>query len=129
MLVVLGVLMLVLGIAVEERPAVAAPLVVLGPLIAMVGILFEGWSDSVAEMSLGQSGLTLKRQLPTSEDLTKAGVPPEAARELGEALNAFAEQLPAVIDARIREHEASRVYRSRALKAFMQQPQQREKDR
>lgn len=72
-LVALGLAMLALGVWVEDRPAVAAPPVILGALIVVAGVVFEGWADTIQEMSLGQSGVTLKRQIPTAEELTQAG--------------------------------------------------------
>jgi hypothetical protein len=72
-LAALALAMLVLGIAVEDRAAVAAPLVILGALIVVAAVLFEGWADTIHEVSLSQSGVTLKRQLPSAEELAEAG--------------------------------------------------------
>lgn len=54
-LVVLGLAMLALGVWVEDRPAVAAPLVILGALIVVVGVIFESWAD-IEEMSWARRG-------------------------------------------------------------------------
>ena len=50
-LLALGVALLVIGIWVEEREAVAAPLVIIGALVALIAIVYETWAD-VAEMSV-----------------------------------------------------------------------------
>jgi hypothetical protein len=102
-LVALGLAMLALGIWVEDRPAVAAPLVVLGALIVVAAVIFEGWADSIEELSVGQSGLTMKRQIPTTEDLTQAGLPEEAAREIQEWMETLWAVLPRAIDERVKD--------------------------
>jgi hypothetical protein len=100
-LVVLGLALLALGIWVEDRAAVAAPLVVLGALIVVAGILVQSWMETVHEMSLGREGLTLKRQLPSAEELTEAGLPPEVAAEIERWMTTLAEALPQVIDSHV----------------------------
>jgi hypothetical protein len=102
-LVAFGFIVLVLGIWIEDRSAVAAPLVVLGTLIVVAAILFQGWAETISEVSVSQSGLTFKRQLPSTEDLTEAGLPPEAAHEIEQWMTALTEALPAAIDARVRK--------------------------
>jgi hypothetical protein len=103
LLVALGLAMLGIRLWVEDRPVVAAPLVVLGAVIVVAAAIFEAWADSIQEMSVGQSGVTLKRQIPTAEELAKAGLPEEAAREIQEWMEALWAVLPKVIDEHVRK--------------------------
>jgi len=109
-LVALGLAMLALGIWVEDRPAVAAPLVILGALIVVVALIWEEWADSILELSLSTqvASATVKRQVPTAEELAKAGLPEEAAEEIWRFLEAITEWVPAVIDQRVRKVLAER---------------------
>src|SRR4051794_33012435 len=98
-LAALGLGMLAVGVWVEHRAAVAAPLVVLGALVVVAGVVLQGWAETIEELSVSQAGLTLKRQLPTPSDLTDAGLSPEAAREVFQWMTDFTDALPGVIDA------------------------------
>jgi hypothetical protein len=100
-LVVLGLAMLAVGVWVEDRAAVAAPLVALGAVIVVGAVIFERWADTIQEMSLGQSGLTLKRQIPSAEELAQAGLPESAAQEIQEWMEALVAVLPTIIDERV----------------------------
>lgn len=66
-------------------------------------MIFEGWADTLQELSVGQAGLRLKRQVPTAEELTEAGLPEKAAQEVQEWMDALMGALPGVIDQRVRK--------------------------
>lgn len=99
-LIVLGLTMLALGIWVEDRAAVAAPLVIIGALVVVAGVVVETWAD-LEEMSLSQAGIVLKRRAPTAEQLTEAGLPPAVAEEIKAWIDSLLEVLPRIIDTRV----------------------------
>jgi hypothetical protein len=70
-LVVLGLGMLVLGVWVEDRAAVAAPLVIIGALVVVAGVVVETWAD-IEEMSLGQAGIVLMKKLKDRRNYEEA---------------------------------------------------------
>jgi hypothetical protein len=80
----LGLAMLAVGVWVEDRAAVAAPLVIIGALVVVAGVIFEAWAD-LEELSISQAGVTLRRRPPPSaEELAEAGLPPEVAKRMSE---------------------------------------------
>jgi hypothetical protein len=97
---VLGIAMLAVGVWVEDRDAVAVPLVILGAFVVVASVVIERWAD-IEEMSVSQSGLTFKRRAPTVEELTEGGVPEEVAKQLFEWMDDLLTVLPKAIDARV----------------------------
>jgi len=112
-LILLGLAMLALGIWVEDRAAVAAPLVIIGALIVVAGVIFEAWAD-IAEMSVSQGGLTFKRR-PSVEQLTEAGLPPKVAEEIQAWMDGILDALPEAIDRRVRKALADQARGARRL--------------
>jgi hypothetical protein len=99
-LVGLGLALLAVGVWVEDRAAVAAPLVIIGALVVVVGVVFEAWAD-IEEMSVSQAGLTFKRRAPSAEQLTEGGLPSQVADALEQWLEDVTRLLPAEVDKRV----------------------------
>jgi hypothetical protein len=105
-LVALGLVMLAVGIWVEDRAAVAAPLVIIGALIVVAVTIADAWTD-VEEFAVGpQEGLRIKRRLPSPEQLTEAGIDARVAEQITTALQDWTDDLLEVtgkeIDRRVR---------------------------
>jgi hypothetical protein len=120
MLVALGLAMLAVGIWVEDRAAVAAPLVIIGALAVVAGVIFGEWAD-IEQMSLGQSGFSVTRRPPTAEQLTEAGLPPEVAQEMQEWMDALIDALPGLVDKRVSRMLAERERGARELDRLARQ--------
>lgn len=95
-LIVLGLAMLGIGVWVEDRDAVAAPLVILGALLVVAGVIFEGWRD-VEELGVSAQGVTFRRRPPSAEQLTQAGLPEPVAKQIEAYLDEWTEDLLSVI--------------------------------
>ncbi len=122
LLVALGLAMLAVGVWVEDREAVAVPLVVIGALVVIAAVIVETWQD-IEEMSVTQSGVIFKRRPPPSaEQLTQAGLPEQAAEEIQKWMDALLEVLPGAIDERVNVAIARRQppYTTRARRAAIE---------
>src|SRR5215216_7145712 len=99
-LVALGLAMLAVGIWVEDRAAVAAPLVIIGALAVVARGDLRRVAD-IEQMPLGQSGFSVTRCPPAAEQLTEAGLSPEVAQEMQEWMDALIDAVPGLVDKRV----------------------------
>ena len=119
-LIALGLAMLALGIWVEDRAAVAAPLAILGALVVVAGVIFDAWAD-IEEMSVSQSGVTFRRRMPSVEDLTEGGLPEQVAQDIASWMDALTEALPGAIDRRVQKAFKDRAESKRILSGAMRE--------